>query len=191
VSVFDASSHELRELSVHEPQRFANRFAPLRAPFLDEILPRLSVFPACRAMVEIKHESLAHWGVAEIMDRLLDALEPYATGCLLISYRQDALDYARRHTSGLEVGWVLRRYDEAHLKRAETLAPEVLVCNQDKIPEAVTLRAGRWRWMLYDIVDPQLALDWAGRGASLIETADIGAMLRHPALARKGCSHGL
>jgi hypothetical protein len=45
--------------------------------------------------------------------------------------------------------------------------------------------------MLYDIEQPQLALDWASRGASLIETADIGAMLEHPVLARRACRHGL
>jgi hypothetical protein len=43
--------------------------------------------------------------------------------------------------------------------------------------------------MLYDIMDPGTALDWAQRGAALIETADIGKMLQHPVLGRRACQH--
>ena len=39
--------------------------------------------------------------------------------------------------------------------------------------------------MLYDISDPALALEWANKGAELIETRDIGAMLQHPDLAQR------
>jgi glycerophosphoryl diester phosphodiesterase len=141
-------------------------------------------------MVEIKQESLQHWGLAKVMDTLLEALEPARARCVLISYSHEALRYAGQN-SDIDTGWVLRHYDETHYQQAQELQPEFLICNQDKIPQQQELWPGSWQWMLYDIVQPQLALDWARRGATLIETADIGAMLAHPALARRACRHGL
>jgi glycerophosphoryl diester phosphodiesterase len=41
--------------------------------------------------------------------------------------------------------------------------------------------------MLYDISDPDLALQWADKGAELIETRDIGTMLQHPLLQQRRC----
>jgi hypothetical protein len=44
--------------------------------------------------------------------------------------------------------------------------------------------------MLYDIVEPDQAVDWAARGVSLIETADIGGMLQDSRLKQRACPHG-
>jgi hypothetical protein len=43
--------------------------------------------------------------------------------------------------------------------------------------------------MLYDITDPELALQWAQRGITLIESRDVGAMLKHPQLHKASCDH--
>jgi len=190
LSLFTCTASQTQQISVHEPQRFGPAFAPLAPPLLDEVLQRLAAFPACRAMVEIKQESLQHWGLGKVMDALLRALEPFHAGCVLISYSREALRYARQH-SAIDIGWVLQRYDDTHRAEAQALRPEFLICNQDKIAAQQALWPGNWQWMLYDIEQPQLALDWASRGASLIETADIGAMLEHPVLAQRACRHGL
>jgi glycerophosphoryl diester phosphodiesterase len=189
-SVFTVSLSEIQHISVHEPLRLGPRFAPLRAPLLDEVLQRLAAFPACRCMVEIKRQSLDHWGLETVMSRLLETLRPYQASCVLISYSQAALRYAKRH-GGMEIGWVLHSYDEAQRREAQALQPDFIICNEARISAGQPLWSGRWQWMLYDIVDPGVALAWAHRGATLIETADIGAMLQHPALAEKACQHGL
>lgn len=189
-SLFTCTASETQRISVHEPERFGEAFAPLPPPLLDDVLDRLAAFPACRAMVEIKQESLQRWGLAKVMDSLLEVLQPAHARCVLISYSREALLYARQR-SDINTGWVLQRYDETHRDQALELQPEFLICNQDKIGQQQELWPGSWQWMLYDIVEPQLALDWAKRGATLIETADIGAMLAHPVLARRACRHGL
>ena len=190
VSLFECTASDTQRISVHEPQRFGQTFAPLPPPLLEAVLQRLAGYPDCRAMVEIKQESLQHWGLTRVMDALLQALEPYRPGCVLISYSEQALVHARRN-SDIDIGWVLQRYDEEHRRTAQTLRPDFLICNQDKIPEQQAPWPGPWQWMLYDIVQPQQALQWAGRGVHLIETADIGAMLAHPALAQRACRHGV
>ena len=190
VSLFDCTASDTQGISVHEPQRFGQAFAPQQPPLLDTVLERLAGYADCRAMVEIKQESLQHWGLRRVMNALLQTLDAYRGGCVLISYSERALDYAR-HSGAIQTGWVLSRYDEDHHQRARALQPDFLICNQDKISDQQALWRGRWQWMLYDIVHPQRALDWARRGASLVETADIGAMLAHPALSKGACRRGL
>lgn len=185
--VLDTDSRRLNA-SVHEPERFGERFAPTPVPMLADVLARLQAWPAARAMVEIKQESLDRHGLPKVMGKLLETLRDHRAQCTLISYSADALAWWRQH-SDIPVGWVLSRYDADHRQRAAALAPDYLICNERKLAPAETPWPGPWQWMLYDIVDPQAALAWAARGVALIETADIGAMLQDPRLRQRACQH--
>jgi glycerophosphoryl diester phosphodiesterase len=186
-SVFEMGSVGI-DLSVHEPQRFADRFAPTPVATLTEVLAGLARRPATRAMVEIKQQSIEHWGLEAVMERLLGLLETHRRQCALIAYNRRALEWFRQRTS-VPVGWVLQAYDDSHHARAESLRPDFLICNQAKIPGEATPWPGPWQWMLYDIIDPDQAVAWAARGVSLIETADIGAMLQDARLKQRACRH--
>ncbi len=190
ISPFDFDAAGLSDISVHEPARLGNRYAPLPVSDLATVLVELSNFPTRRAMVEIKQESLNHWGLERVMDALLEQLHPRRSQCILIAYDERALSYARQR-SAIDIGWVLDRYDADRIERARTLNPQYLICNERKLPAGQRPWPGGWRWMLYDIIDPQRALRWAECGIELIETRDIGAMLQDPVLARKACAHGL
>jgi len=183
-SVFDLDSHAIN-LSVHEPERLGERFAPTPVTKLAELLDQLSAWPAARVMVEIKQESLDRWGTHRVMQRLVPRLAAQQPQCVLISYNREALEWSRAR-SEIPVGWVLDHYDAAHHERAVALAPDYLICNERKIGDDDTPWPGPWRWMLYDIVDPNRALAWAARGIDLIETGDIGAMLQDARLAGGG-----
>ena len=189
-SVFDARSDRLHDISVHEPQRFGDRFAPLAVSTLADVLARMRSFPDARAMIEVKTESLQHWGLEKVMDALLEQLGAFREQCVLISFSYAALEYAQRKGT-LDTGWVLTRYDGQHLQQARQLNPGYLICNETRLPAGAEPWPGAWQWMLYDIRDPAAALAWARRGVSLIETAAIETMLQHPVLARRACRHGL
>ena len=189
-SIFDIDSERLGAISVHEPTRLGERYAPLPVCDLDTVLLKLSVFHRARAMVEIKQESLEQWGLERVMDALLEKLEPHISQCVVISYSHQALSYARK-SSAVDIGWVLDVYDQEHFDRAQQLRPEYLICNERKIPQGQTPWSGNWQWMLYDISDPAVALRWAARGIELIETRAIGSMLQDPVLARKACPHAI
>lgn len=190
VSVFDINSDRLKDISVHEPARLGDRYAPLPVCDLDTVLLKLSAFPNARAMVEIKQESLQQWGLERVMDALLEKLKPHLNQCVVISYSHRALSYCRERHS-IDIGWVLDDYDQQHLCRAKLLDPQFLICNERKIPQLQTPWTGNWQWMLYDISDPAVALHWAARGIELIETRAIGTMLQDPVLARKACPYEL
>lgn len=189
-SVFDVRTPDCDSISVHEPKRFGDRFAPEPVPRLADILDMIHDYPDATALVEIKQESLDHWGLAPVMDRLLGSLADHAGQCVLISFADEAIAYARQHSS-LPTGWVLQRYDEHHRQRALQLQADYLMCNYKKLPRHKPPWEEFKRWMLYDITDPELAIRYARQGIELIETADIGGMLEHPMLKTMACRHGL
>jgi glycerophosphoryl diester phosphodiesterase len=187
-SVFVLEADELAAISVHEPARLDETFRPAPVPALAQVLALLARYPDTTAMIEIKQESIDFFGLEHTMDVLLDILRPCAHRCTLIAYNADALVYARAHGHS-RIGWVLEVFDDAHRLRAAELKPDYLICNHKKIAQQALWQGG-WRWMLYDISDAQTALELAARGADLIETRDIGALLQHPGLSERGCGHG-
>lgn len=188
--VFELNAQACRRISVHEPERLGERFSPAPTPLLDEVLVWLSRYPRVRAMVEIKTESLQHFGREVVMDALLDVMFPHRDQCVLISFDIEALHFARKRAAPA-LGWVLYRYNAEHRRRAERLQPHYLICNHEKIPGDESPWPGPWQWMLYDIRDSRQVLDWARRGVGLIESGDICRLLKHPRLATRVCRHGL
>ncbi len=189
-SVFELDSRPL-DISVHEPLRFGERFAPAPVTPLVDVLHKLAAFPAARALVEIKQESIDHWGLAVVMQKLVSLLAGHQPQCSLISYNHAALQWCRQRHADIAIGWVLKHYDTEQRQTAEALKPDYLICNYQKLPDEQAPWRGDWQWMLYDIVDPDQALAWAARGVDLIETAAIGPMLQDPRLKPGACNHGL
>ncbi len=189
-SIFDVSSNDLKNISFHEPRRFGNKFYPLPITTLESVCRKLTNYPKINAMVEIKEESLQHWGVARVMEFLLEQLESSHEHCVLISFSFEALEYAREH-SDIKIGWVLPSYDRNHVLKADSLKPDYLICNHSKIPRNTHPWPGPWKWMLYGITSSCQALEWGGMGVDLIETDDIRVLFRDTNLASKACYHGV
>lgn len=175
--IFGLSGEQRQAISIHEPGRLGDRFLGEPLLRLEELLSRLRAFPEVRIMVEIKEESLQHWGLEAVMPPLLNLLLPHRRQVVLISFSLPALQYAASRTE-LELGWVLETYTPTSLAQARKLAPAFLIIDHAEIPRGTVPEPGPWRWMLYDISDPELALEWYRRGVGLIETGDIGALTR-------------
>jgi glycerophosphoryl diester phosphodiesterase len=183
----ESSVFALREyagISVHEPKRFAASFEPEPVPLLTQAIELLMQYPESTAFVEIKQESIDRWGMEAVVDEVLSCTDRAGQQCVIIADNLDALLYARS-TSGTRIGWVIHRYDERHRLQAGEHVPDFMICNYRRI--SAELWQGGWQWMLYDISDPALALEWARKGAQLIETRDIGGMLQHSLLRQRAC----
>lgn len=190
LSVLSADTALCSLLSVHDPARFGAAFYPQPVPMLQQVLDLMRDFPQSVVMVEIKEQSLAHWGLEPTMSRLLALLKPCGGQCIVISFDHAAMAYARQH-SALATGWVLHAYDTAHHQLALELRPDLLICNHLRIPPGQMPWDEFGRWMLYDITDPELAIAYGARGVELIETANIVAMLHHPQLRRLSCGESV
>lgn len=175
-SVFTANTDLCRNISVHHPRRFGESFEPLKVSTLVEILELCAQYPGVIALVEIKGASLKHWGLANVMDILLAQLAPYKEQCVLISFSAEAIEYTQQH-SELKTGWIFEEYDAAHRAQANGLQADFLITDYEQIPEGEAPWPEFARWMLYDIVDTDIARAYSEKGVELIETADIASMV--------------
>lgn len=189
-NLFEMSLEDLQNIRAHEPTRFSLAFFNQRIPKLSDVVRLLQHYPKATAFVEIKEESLQHFGTETVMPNLLKALEIIHQQCVIISFDADAIRYVGQH-SDFACGWVLQQYNEPNLKLARQLQPDYLIVNHRKIPSNQEPLQGEWHWMVYDITDPELALHYASFNIPLIETRDICTLLEHPVLALNAIKHDL
>ncbi len=163
-------------VEVNEATRFGMRFSGVHIPLLGEVTTLLQDNPDIRAFVEIKRASLVRFGVEPVVERVVEVLTPVLERCAVISFDRPAIERARR-VCGSAIGWVLEEWTDDVRAGAEALGPEYLFCDYRMIPGGDGLWAGPWRWALYEIIEPDLALSLAAAGAELVETMAIGEML--------------
>ncbi len=184
--IMDLPSRLLAEISVHEPARFGVGSQPVTLPTLAQVLALLARWPRASAFVEIKEESLARFGIDTTVRAVIELIQTQSVPCTVISYAAEIL--APLRAAGLSTGWVLRRWDALTQRIAEIEAPDYLICNHRRLPlTAQDIWQGPWRWVSYEVSDPELALALATRGVELIETDAIGTMLAHPLLRTRNC----
>jgi glycerophosphoryl diester phosphodiesterase len=169
---------ELTEVAVSEPQRFAQRFTDIGIPRLGQAVEVLASHPATTAFVELKRASLRAFGHEAVVRKVCEVLKPVARQCVLVSADFAAVHHVRQ-VSPYRIGWRLSEYTNTAALKCEALAPDYLFCDHQLLTESSSkLWRGPWRWVVYDVGSAQLALQFAARGARLIETSAIRELLR-------------
>lgn len=188
-NVFELSWDQLKGISADEASRLGPSEHIFPIPSLAQVIKRLRAWPELFAFVEIKEESVDHFGMGTVLDAVMATIQPILDRCIVISF-SDKVIPAARDRGAHSTGWVIPRWKDEALAVADETKPDFLFCNYKKVPDKIhTLPRGPWKWALYEIDDPQLALSWAERGADLIETYAIGDMLQHPILKQRACSY--
>jgi glycerophosphoryl diester phosphodiesterase len=176
-SVLEMSATELAGIEVAERGRFGERYAGTRIPQLREIADWLGERREVTAFVEIKRASLRRFGHEVVVPRVLEVLKPVRSRCVVISFDFAAIHMARQLGS-FPIGWVLPECDAHARLKYEALAPEYLFCDHEKLPPDTRLWRGPWRWAIYEVETPVLALSLAERGADFIETMAVAHMVQ-------------
>lgn len=187
-NLLQMAHHELENIRAHEPERFSQIFIEQRIPDLNDVIRLLQRYPKAKAFVEIKQESLKHFGIDTIISALLKELAIIHQQCIIISFDYEAMRYLKTH-SDYHTGWVLHAYDDNSQKQAAILKPDYLIVNHQKLPANETPWQGAWQWMIYDITDPEQAIHYANLNIPLVESRDVRRMLEHPVLMLNACSH--
>lgn len=186
-SVFEHSLDELQQHSAHEAERFGEKYAPEKIPSLQQMLNFIVCCRGLTALIEIKEESLDHWGVEKVMRKLCAVTAAHSQQCVIISFSEAAIREAKKY-GDIRTGWVLHQYDKAHQQTAQQLYPDFLICNQRKINSDQPW-SGNWQWVLYGVESAELALAWEERGVAFVETDHIGELLQDDSLRGTACRY--
>jgi len=83
--VTDTEYRDIQALSAGHPERFGEKYKGLAITRLDDFAALLKQWPQARAFIEIKHASIAAFGVEKVVDSVLaileDVLEQNTGGC--------------------------------------------------------------------------------------------------------------
>lgn len=173
-SLLELDSESAVSLSAAETDRLGTAFHGERIPTLRSICDFLAESADCHTFFEIKRHSLPIHGHATVSRVVLDEIERLRDRATVISFDRRLVEHARAR--GFRIGWILRGYDQDHRAALEELRPEVVFCNIKRITPDQTLWPGPWQWAVYDVIDPEQAVEWATRGASFVETMAIAEM---------------
>jgi glycerophosphoryl diester phosphodiesterase len=169
---------ELSEVSVNEETRFLKRYTDVGIPTLAQAASLLATYPHATAFVELKRASLRTFGHEIVVRKVCETLKPIARQCVIISFDLAAVHHVRQ-VSSYRIGWVLSDYSNLSALKCEALAPDYVFCDYQLLSEGTSkLWLGPWRWAIYEVTNRKLAMDLAARGAKLIETMAVRAMLR-------------
>ncbi|MGA8708279.1 MAG: glycerophosphodiester phosphodiesterase family protein [Steroidobacteraceae bacterium] len=174
-SVFDMRARMLQEIEVAETARFGERYRGTHIPRLTDVLALLEGRPDVRIFVEIKKESLRHFGHDQVVGKVLEAIRPVQQQCVVISYDLAAI-FRARQIGGATIGWVLEHYDQHSRLKYEALQPEFLFGDKETLPPQGALWRGPWQWVIFEVVTLELAQALAARGAHHIETMQVRQM---------------
>lgn len=175
-SVLDLTLEDVMRIEVNETDRLGPRFSGVQIPTLDEVVALLQERSSIRAFVELKRGSLRRFGDETVTRRVLETLEPIVSRCPIISFERSALERARA-AGASAIGWVLEEWTDAAFADAKRLKPDYIFCDYRIIPDDGALWSGPWDWALYEVIEPDLALELAAFGARFIETMAIKEML--------------
>ena len=175
-NVLDMTLDEVLRVEVNEDERLGHRFSGVGVPLLGELADLLGEHPEVQAFVEVKRGSLQRFGSERVVDRVLEVLGSARARCVIISFDRAAVEYARA-AGAQEIGWVLEEWSADTRAEAEALRPDYLFCDYRCIPDDSELWSGPWRWALYEVIEPELALVLAAFGAQFVETMAIKEML--------------
>lgn len=177
-SILKSPYEAIRDISVGEPKRFKGRFQDVLLPSLQQMVKTLGAWPSVNVFVELKIESLQHFGPDAVVRPVLELIEPIRERCVLISDDLDGLLRARE-LSGLPIGWIVHRWNHKDHEQAVSAAPEYLVVNHKYLPdEDEPLWPGQWTWVVYQTGDPELARRLNRRGVEYVETNTICPMMQ-------------
>jgi glycerophosphoryl diester phosphodiesterase len=171
---------DLENYPASHPERFGNKFLNNRFCSLEEFANWFSDWPDATVFVEIKAESVRHFGVELVVEAVYRSVESILGQCVVISFDDAVVERARTRNL-TRFGWVLPRWGTDIERRAGELEPGFLFCDKELLPEGGDTRwDGTWEWVIYNLDDPVEADEMIERGLRYLETNCIGEMLERP-----------
>jgi glycerol kinase len=171
-NIRDLNAKDISTYLLNNVHQLSDDLTLLNIPSLNAVVNTLNKYPEMTLFVELKRQSIEHFGSHLVVDAVLHQLKQAKFKIVVISFVADVISLVQSR-SLYSVGFVISEFNQAHQDQAEHMQPDYLFCNINKISSPETLWDGQWQWALYDIQDPQLACKLLNQGVALIETGDI------------------
>ena len=174
-AIHDYTLAQLQTFSVSEYGKFGYRFVGNPITTLQAAIDFLAAHPAVFAFVELKRQGLQKFGIDSVLDAVLPMLEPIKDQAIVISYSLETL-LATRERSSFPIGAVFDDWRERKRLMIQTLRPEYLFTDIERLPRFGKLQHAQCQLAVYECVDPDRAVRVHRRGVDLVETFAIGEM---------------
>ena len=175
-NIMELTAWELAKVDVGYAARFGDRYAGTHPTPLSELIAWLKKQTGVQAFVEIKAESLEHFGHEVVVEKVMQAIRPALGQCIVISFDALSLKLARQRGAG-PVGWALEDASAVTAKTAVEFKPEYLFVSTRLFDAARAALKSTHQWAVYQVQDPAKAVALTEQGADLVETDAIGEML--------------
>ena len=167
---------ELVTLPASEPTRLGEQFRNENIAPLSELVELLSNHPEVTAFIELKRSGLHIEGNEKAFNIVTNILKPVVDQCVLISFSDDFIQYASQQ--GFQrLGLVLKQWDEVTGELVNNIEPEFIFCDAEIIPKDINLDFVNSKTVVYEIGEPEDAINWFNQGADLVETFNYGGMV--------------
>ena len=175
-SVLEMSAAELECIDVGETARLGSRFRGTPLPRLSVVLKMLSRHPSVHCFIEIKQESLEHFGREPVMEKVMSLVRSHNVNCTIISFDSECLFHARQ-LGAARIGLVTESADATTPQLLRNMRPAFLFTSDTCFNNLYAALSGNWQWVVYHTEQPRRALELARQGADMVETNAIGEML--------------
>lgn len=160
---------ELIRTPAHEPARFGKRFESQCITPLADLVTLLAAHPQVHAFIEIKRCAIEAHGIEKVYQRVTEALMPVFDQCTLISFSVEFIAYAH-DLACPNIGLVIERWKQLNSELFARLKPQYVFCNQKRLPRSGHLHIEGSQLVVYEIDNPETAIELQERGVQLIET---------------------
>lgn len=161
----------LKRLYERDESIFSSRY-PLDT--LAQLLELLDQYPAVKALLEIKFESIERWGINRVLEQLQPLLRGQRQRHYVITTSVPFLR-ATRARGHRNIGCILRDRKPETREAMASLAPEFLVINHRRVGREPLWR-GPWQWAAYEIENLEQALHWGKRGFDFVISFHCNAL---------------
>ena len=179
-NIFDFTADELENFFAYEPNRLGSTFRGVPISRAEELAHLIHIKKDIHFYLEVKEESLDNFGADFCLEALHRIFLPVMSQCTLISFDHAAMKLAKslflEGKDGFSsTGIVLRDWQNRNATIRENLA-DIAYINIKRIPNDEPIVAN-CPIVTYEIDDVSLAAQTLRRGASMIETFDIGELI--------------
>ena len=177
-SVTDLTLDELENLSAYEPKRLGEEFLDEPIASLQTVVEIIRQHPAVTLFVELKEESIEHFGRQTMLAKVSEVLQPIAERAVLISFDYNIIQSARNQ-GWPQVGVVLRDWQDIDSPQVTAIAGEYTFVNYAIIPEDKDLDELSAKLVAYEVGTAELARELCRRNIPMLETFDISGLLNN------------